>query len=619
MGATQCSEVFDRNREIISQLSGWVLTQDDYSQSLQRINEFEHSFYSGCPKQLCAQQTSLFLSSPLHLSMHFRPLERPRYLHQHFITNMTKHAQMLGYKKSSVPRRGTLLLLGLGAGLQIPALLKKINYTDVIIIENDANSLELACRHLDIEQLQTQCRERGGELHIPRVESYSDFMNAMRAILIKHGYHLLADISLFRHYNSPLYDEIFEQFRSWRNRFASMWGFFEDELIGLSHTLENQRDVLKFTPNFTQSFTSQPKVVIVGNGPSLDKCIQALAQAQNIVIVSCGTAVASLLKQGITPDFHVEMERTVDIYELKADSLSDPRLKNTILLTLNTVSPKLLALFNHKMVFLKANDIGTEMLKEGDNTFEPLYHCNPTVANAALAIMLKLGFTNVALAGCDFGFRDEQLHHSQHSQYLDKLDPLFLNKVKAELSVKGNFGGEVQSTRIFNEARLSLEVLISKYRLAAITNTSDGAYIKGTMVSSLTQFLDEPETADINEALAHIRQGLTYCLQQYGNTKVLEQLDLNIQESLQTLVEGINATQKVLELATALNRFIYDLEHSKSMTSKLLLSGSLKYMCVTIASHINHIPPSQWDSYFSVAKKQLLTALSNYIHRLNTI
>ncbi|WP_158678135.1 motility associated factor glycosyltransferase family protein [Pseudoalteromonas sp. T1lg23B] len=619
MEQTQGSEMFDRNREIIIHLSKRAFSKGDYLEKVGHIKDFERSFYPSCPKQLCEQQAALFLSSPLHLSMHFSAPSTPKYYHQTFIATMTQHAKELGYKKSSVPKRSTIIFLGLGAGLQIPALLKKVRYTDVIIIENDVNSLELACNHIDIAQLQTHCRKHGGNLHILSIESYADFIDSMRSILKKHGYHLLADISLFRHYNTPLYDEIVDKFRSWRNRLASMWGFFEDELIGLSHTIQNQRHILKSAPKLASYFTIQPKVVIVGNGPSLDKEIEALAQAKDVVIVSCGTAVASLLRLGIIPDFHVEMERTADIFELKADSLSDPRLNSTILLTLNTVSPKLLALFENKLVFPKANDIGTEILRDGDHTFEPLYHCNPTVVNAALAIMLKLGFTNIALIGCDFGFRDEQQHHSQYSQYHDNQDPLFLNKMHAELSVKGNFGGVVHSTRIFNEARLSLEALIARCNHETIINASDGAYIQGTKTSTLDHFLRSPSATDIKQAVASIREGFPSYLRQHGNTKVIDNVELEVQMHLQALQKEIEGSQGAVDLLTNLNNFIYGLEQDECVARKVLLSGSFKYLSVTIASHINHIPPQQWESYISVAKAQLLHILSGYIQRLNTI
>ncbi|CAM4125419.1 motility associated factor glycosyltransferase family protein [Pseudoalteromonas byunsanensis] len=619
MEHNQSLKVLAKNQEMIAHLSSKALSSGGLLDKSERIKVFERSFYPGCPKRLCEEQAELFLSSPLHLSMHFRAPKVPKYLHQDFISVMTEYAMELGYKKSSVPKRSTIIFLGLGAGLQIPALLKKINYTDVIIIENDSNSLELACHHIDVKQLQAHCQEQGGELLILSIESYTDFIGSMQSLLKKHGYHLLADISLFRHYNTSLYDEIVEKFRSWRNRLASMWGFFEDELIGLSHTIENQKHIFKSTPKLARYFATQPKVIIVGNGPSLDKDIEKLVQVQDLVIVSCGTAVASLLRLGIIPDFHVEMERTADIFELKSDSLSDPRLKNTILLTLNTVSPKLLALFEYKLVFPKANDIGTELLRESDNTFEPLYHCNPTVANAALSIMLKLGFTNIALIGCDFGFRDEQQHHSQHSQYHDKQDPLFLNKMHAELSVKGNFGGVVQSTRILNEARLSLEALISRNNNATIINASDGAYIQGTAACTLELFFSTPSEDDTKQSVAIIRQTIASYLLQFGNTRVIDRVELEGQIQLRTVQQEIEGCQRILDLITTLNDFVYDLEQGECTARKILLSGSLKYLSVTLASHINHIAPQYWESYFSVAKTQLLNVLSGYIHRLNTI
>src|SRR5690606_10036454 len=60
----------------------------------------------------------------------------------------------------------------------------------------------------------------------------------------------------------------------------------------------------------------QLPVFIVGNGPSLDQCFDYLHQYKDqVVIISCGTALKALHKHGIKPDFHAELEQNRATYE----------------------------------------------------------------------------------------------------------------------------------------------------------------------------------------------------------------------------------------------------------------------------------------------------------------
>ncbi len=88
-----------------------------------------------------------------------------------------------------------------------------------------------------------------------------------------------------------------------------MLGFFDDEQIGFAHTFHNINAGYAFFSHGAAT-ESLPPVLLVGNGPSLDSHVNFIRQHQaDSIIISCGTALSSLAKVGIKPDFHVEMER----------------------------------------------------------------------------------------------------------------------------------------------------------------------------------------------------------------------------------------------------------------------------------------------------------------------
>lgn len=419
------------------------------------LQQIETTFYGGDAKTACKQQVELFFKQPTHLSLSFSRNSN-QFSHQRFIKKSYDVAKKLGFRANSIPNRSTLIVLGLGAGYHIPLLLEKLNYVDVIVIENNKELATIANNNIDLSFIRETCIKRGGNLKVLQCQNYSSFLFQVKQYLTERHCGILADISLYRHYNNGLFDEIYEHFTEWRNSLVSMWGYAEDEIIGIRHTLANNDSLRVFKKSDFSCF-SDTTALVVGNGPSLDLVIQDIKSFKGL-IVSCGTSLASLLKNNITPHIHVEMERTECNHTLKERYLSDPALKNTVLLTLNTVSPKTLSLFKNKLAFFKANDSASEMLKLNNN-IDLLYHCNPTVTNAAAAALIYMGVEKIILSGCDYGFIDEKEHHSIHSQYYNESDRLSKSKFKGSFCVKGNNTDKVLTTRIFNESKKALESL----------------------------------------------------------------------------------------------------------------------------------------------------------------
>ncbi|RZM70305.1 hypothetical protein C3B51_23105 [Pseudoalteromonas rubra] len=580
------------------------------------LTHFAEAFYGANIEKQCIAQAKLFLKQPSHLSLHYKSNHQSDYIHQYFINDMNQHAQSLGWRKNSKPQRGTLIMLGVGAGYQLPWLLKQIRYTDVILVEPEPRHLALLCQHIDLAQISALCDKRGGSFSLATCESFDAFYAMLQNRLVEVGPHLVADISLYRHYSTPVFDDIFERFRQWRNSLASMWGFLEDELIGLAHTQQNSAsyDIASHQNRFA-SYADVP-VAVIGSGPSLDKDIALLKrQRDKVLLVSCGTALSVLLSHDIVPDFQVEMERSPQVFYLKEEQLTDPRLHSTVLLTLNTVYPKLLNTYRHCIVFPKAHDLGATLLSEHRERGPALAHCNPTVTNMAVAALSRLGFNNLLLLGCDYGYLDPKRHHSQDSTYYDPSCAIADGNYGSEIRVKGNFTKHVFTSRIFNESRLVQERLLSSKTALRVLNCSDGAFVKGSVP---TQFSDVTLCeVDKNQLMNEVRR--------YAKT-----------QDVDTLETGHYVTQAIVQLETLrlrvanrtqpeailvdMARMIRTLETDPDFVfSRYLLAGSMKYLTTSIASHINHIAVAAKADYTAVMKEKLLHTLGHTIDRLQTL
>ncbi|MBQ4810846.1 motility associated factor glycosyltransferase family protein [Pseudoalteromonas luteoviolacea] len=595
------------------------LSHDFYRQLLcQNTNDtqvFQNNFYGSDAKKSCEEQVSLFLKHPTHLRLNYVSDNATKNAHQKCINALNLVAKELGCNPNSKPQRGTLIVLGLGAGYHIHKLLSLIHYTDVIVVESDIEQYATACANIDLNSIERECKKRHGSLTFFNPTSYEQLIDQLRAYVIKRGAHTLVDISLYRHYSTPLFDQVYTEFKQWRNNLASMWGFFEDELLGLTHSIENSKlCAVSSHENVFDSHSNIP-VAVIGNGPSLDKNLKKLRQdSANMIIASCGTALGVLLKEGIIPDFHIEMERTPANYYLKERQLTDPRLKDVVLITLSTVFPKLINQFQHKIVFTKGNDLGSELFSNGLTAIKPLFHCNPTVTNMAAAALSRIGFNKLVLLGCDYGYVDPSAHHSQLSDYFNSASDLSQAKFDAELKVKGNFREYVYSSRIFNEARLAQEKLIKLTPTLDVSNTSDGALIIGAKP------LDYDNIAiEASEKHKVMHDVFTYT--QTAERARTSDIDLLGEAILfiKALKNTVQSALSIVDILNELNLAVQALYTSHNQINKLLLSGTIKYVAATIASHINHLPTNLWPQYVSKTRDYIDTMLAEVLQKLSPI
>lgn len=292
-------------------------------------------------------------------------------------------------------------------------------------------------------------------------------------------------------------------------------GFFDDEIISIRHTFRN---LPRRLPVY-----QRPGVVdegafafIVGAGPSLDTLMPLLLRHQErAVIISCGSALAALHQAGVRPDFHIEMERTALTYEVLIESLPREFLKEIDLVTTQVMEPRVLDLFRSVRIAIKEADTMGNLLVERGFIARPPLETQPTVTNMGLALALELGFSKICLFGVDVGYKDTARHHARNTVYHDKLPSvdhlrrLLSNVASQNLTVPGNFGGQVQTNHAFETARRHLSYWIRHHPQAIVLNPNDGALIEGALpiqADELAERLERelPEAAHKGQTLRRI-------------------------------------------------------------------------------------------------------------------
>lgn len=226
-------------------------------------------------------------------------------------------------------------------------------------------------------------------------------------------------------------------------------------------------------------------VIVVGNGPSLEVAIASLKILRDqIILISCGTALATLLNNKIRPDYHIELEKEADTLT-RLNKLPAAELKCISLLATVEIHPAIPAFFKQALLMATtANPITDLLYKSHKRSATILDYSYYTVTNFALDLLLQLNFQQIYLVGVDFGFATIDTHHASSSNYFNEQGKSVYDyelQHGATFQVQANLNGACLTVPAFNTARLLMEQCLAAWAGNAIVyNVGHGAKIEGT-------------------------------------------------------------------------------------------------------------------------------------------
>ena len=510
-------------------------------------------------------------------------------------------------------------MIGVGLGYQIEELIVQKQVQHLYLCEPSKDIFYAMLHCVELRPIFEHCIANGGSVTINTGNDYDDMLNGINDVLLRIGRFYLPRFYVFKHYNSSTTDNFITQLKEIGYRFAFGWGFMEDEIIGLNHTLANLKlgyKVCKKQSEFVNSEPNRP-VFIIANGPSLDFCLNFLTENQNeIIIISCGTTLRVLLKHNIKPDIHIEMERPVEmlpfIEEIEQQQKnSDIKLKDIQIVALNTVYPELLKKFKTPLLLNKINDAGGEFIEGLDvsSVYTRPEHSNPTCPNTAAALMLSLGFKEIYFIGTDFGYISNDYHHSKDSIYYDEdykepglgkdstdiIDShlsLIDEQMNQDIKRKGNFSDVVFSNQIFDTSRKQIEMLLSKYPNVNAYNCADGAlikYAKPTRIEDIElhnySFVKEPFLegllSDAFDNKAFTKKALDKNIK-----KSLYVLKVTLDQLMLMINQKVNSREELADLFVAQHNLLRQLISRKEYHFNYwMIQGTFQYLQTYIMSN----------------------------------
>jgi hypothetical protein len=469
--------------------------------------------YPGDPKVFIDTQVEEFIRLPSISSVNFAKskIMNDRHIHAPLINHLIDtYAPFNDTIKITCNQPiGMFLMTGTGLGYQLPQLLDKLDIYNLCIFDPHKDSFYASLHTLDWGEIIKYFMRPYRMIKLLIGMETQDAMAELRLLTDRIGLHNVVFTFIYRHFGSVKEEEFITTYTKEFHLNATGTGFFDDEQVSFAHTvanLNNQTPIFLQDPNKSSPL---PPLLLVGNGPSLDKHIEFLQRNRgNAIVMSCGTALSSLAKRQIKPDFHVEMERNIDV----KDWLEVGTQPGVTLLCLNTCAPDVIKMFSDACIAKKPNDSGEIIIDnivaqtcEGAEV-RALSLCNPTVTNAGLSYALAMGFTEVYLVGVDLGMSPEGDHHSTLSPYhslaaktqIKDLSPL--ENTKTNYFIKGNFVDQVSTSVFLDSTRVNMQILLTYYERIkggiSVYNSNNGALIKGTISKPLAEILDFPQLED---------------------------------------------------------------------------------------------------------------------------
>ncbi|HWE75320.1 MAG TPA: 6-hydroxymethylpterin diphosphokinase MptE-like protein [Stellaceae bacterium] len=373
-----------------------------------------------------------------------------------------------------------LVVFGLGLGHHIEQLAQQTKARWLIVVEPIADFIAHSFHTVDWPALFAHFEKRGGGVQIVTELDPGKMVSGVVRYMNDQGIPYVDGSYVFTHY--PLW-----AFAEARNRlyeaveFAFInRGFYEDELVMMTNAVTN------FAAKPFWLIEGRPRLhrpelaVIVGAGPSLDECLPRLKEIRDrVVLFSAGTALRPLLRNGIVPDFHCELENVPATVAALGEATKYGDLSQITLVASATVDPRIPPMFRDAIYFFRDSVSSTQIL--GDKHM-PIAGATPTCVNMALSMAAFLGFTDMALFGADCGIRPGSDDHAKDTVYRDigTFQKEGDTNERYPVEVEGNFGGVARTNWVYDSCRLMLAEVIQLRCLNAL-NASDGAFIPGAV------------------------------------------------------------------------------------------------------------------------------------------
>ena len=563
------------------------------------------AIYGENPYDICQKQIATILDNGILTQFDFQVENNPLgFIHVQYLNKLVEYNQqawssLTPIRKipSSVP---FMTMFGVGLGYQLGYLYEQCRIGDLFLFEPDLDVFYASLFCFDWCELLDYLNHEGLGLHLFLGQDEKKIMNDLIFALHKRGA-FLANNGLFcLHYPSEKILKLIEQVKREFYLLVMGWGFYDDNILALSHCATNLQMKVPFLLKdkiIDQCWQNTP-VFVLANGPSLDNSLDSICRYKdNAILISCGSTISALHNAGIKPDIHVETERTKSVPDFLGLINDADYLKDILFLSTDIIHPNCMNFFERSGVCFKFDEPGSLLCSLFFPDVQQRAHLtgtNPIVANIGLKLACALGFKEVYLFGVDNGYKNRKHHHSKLSAYfneqgehVEKLTDIVIGSAEHAYSVPGNFGGEIITNAMFDTSRRTLELTISDYPDVYVYNCSDGALIQGA--SPLTEY-NNNIIIDKEKLINHIYKDL-YSPLDIDKHSMRKYLDVDFFEYLiDKLIEEWNfdfsSREQISNLMVRQYGYMGEIANSRQRHISKMLVGTLNYAFSLVSANL---------------------------------
>jgi len=451
------------------------------------INLGHDLLYAEDAQTFARKQVENFLKSPIRFKCaKYTPIANPTLVTEHMIKAV---AEETGIDFTSLPGEpdpggGYLIVFGVGLGYHIEALIDALEFRTVVLLEQYEEFIYHSMFFQDWGRWFEEMQARKGEVIVLLGSDPDTMANTLYSTLRKQQFGIVDGSYLLKHYKSFFVDQTDSLFKEKTPVLGASPGFYEDERTMLNNCFWNLNDHQSYL------FTDRPRLVkgcpvfVIGSGPSADQAIDLIKDCRDrAVLITCGTAPEVMLRNGIKPDFHAELENAPGPRDIIGRISEEHDLSGVTLFASTTVHPDVPKFFDRRIFFFRDTTSSTQFFS---SVGEEVFLATTTVTNTGCRLGLGLGFRELYMFGTDLGTRHQDSHHSKKSIYYTDENflenhPEHLAQTKFPMQVPGNLGGRVWTHHSFLLSRTFFTILLPAFPNAKVYNCSDGAIIPGAI------------------------------------------------------------------------------------------------------------------------------------------
>ena len=228
---------------------------------------------------------------------------------------------------------------------------------------------------------------------------------------------LMLTTAAYREMAPEKFNEMVEKLQRLVGSYSLDLKYTQQKFYPITRTIiQNIPNLIKEPPlSSIKDFYKGQTAVVVSAGPTLDRDIETIKKYRdNIVLIVVGTAMKTIAKHGITPDFLCIIETFDSSKQLEGLDLSQVNFVTEPYSNINLRKFKFKQIYSHISDNMPVNSFWSKIINEKTDE----YLSKGTVSYTALNVARILGCSKIVMVGQDLAYIDGQCY-SKDSAYKD--------------------------------------------------------------------------------------------------------------------------------------------------------------------------------------------------------